>query len=85
MSLIMVDKNNKAHLVNTCQDSEKTNYKTRRAYFSSPPTRFDYGKTMSLFHDFGMDIRNITIPKFKTKNQLYNWRTNRIKEHLSNE
>ena len=42
MSLIMVDKNNKVHLVNTCQDSEKTNYKTQRAYFSSKEYRDFY-------------------------------------------
>ena len=72
-------------LLDRTTQSDKDDYKMRSTYYSSPPTKFDYGKTMSLFHDFGMNIREITIPKFETKNQLYNWRTNRIKKYLSDD
>lgn len=64
----------------SCADREY--FTARREFYSSPPTKSDYGKTMSLFHDFGINVRDITIPDFKTRNQLYNWRTNYIKEHL---
>ena len=72
-------------LLDRTTQSDKDDYKMRSTYYSSPQTKLDYGKTMSLFHDFGMNIREIKIPKFETKNQLYNWRTNRIKEFLSDD
>ncbi len=62
---------------------DKDNYKIKKNFYSSSPTKSDYAKTMSLFHDFGMNIKQITIPIFETRNQLYNWRSNYIKEYLS--
>ncbi len=62
---------------------DKDNCKMKRSYYSSPPTKSDYAKTMSLFHDFGMSTKQITIPIFETRNQLYNWRTDYIKKYLS--
>lgn len=62
---------------------DKDNYEMKKNYYSSPPTKLDYAKTMNLFHDFGMNIKQITIPNFETKNQLFNWRTDYIKKYLS--
>lgn len=45
-----------------------------------PPTKTDIKNTKELFSDFGIDK---TIPEFKTKNDLYNWRDRLIRSVVS--
>ena len=45
-----------------------------------PPTKIDIKNTKELFSDFGIDK---TIPEFKTKNDLYNWRDRLIRSAVS--
>lgn len=71
-----------ARVVQPCSSTEQGCYNIQKDYFSSPPTQADYYKTESLFRDFGINTRSVTIPEFATRTLLFNWRTNYIKKYL---
>ena len=58
--------------------SQLKSYNHRRTRNKSAPTRADYRNTCSLLKDFGI-VKEITdIPRFEKREQLLNWRLNRI-------
>lgn len=64
-------------------NAEPCVYRARHSYYNSEPTARDYAETRTLLHDFDIkDSYTITIPNFKSRNELFRWRLNLIKERL---
>ena len=58
-------------------------YREKHSYYNSEPTSRDYDETRRLLRDFDIkDSYSITIPNFKSRNELFRWRLNLIKERL---
>lgn len=54
-------------------------YKINEKDRTKPPTEIDIEETQNLLYDFGIYA---TIPNFKTRSQLYEWRNRVIMEKL---
>ena len=54
-------------------------YKLSEEERSKPPTKLDLRETSDLLYDFGIYA---TIPNFKSKSQLYEWRREVIRNKL---